>query len=128
MFLVLEVRKDLPTGRPPAQSVRNLFVLCRRVPALPESIATEGSGHNIRRLQIVTLSNAQSHLMAPQYIIGFVAKPRAVPEFKSHPQPSRSGIFEEGVEASHIRLEIGWKLEENHAHSSGSNDWGERMR
>src|SRR5579871_4338599 len=95
---MFEVGKDLSISTPPAQSVGDLLVLCRRVSTLPQSIAGEGSRDNIRRFQIVTLRNAQSGLMAPQYVIGFLAKPRAVPEFKSHPKPSCCGLYKRSEE------------------------------
>lgn len=125
---MLKVGEHLAFCRPPAQGTRNRIELHRGVFTLAESVACEGSGHNIRRLQIVAFGNAERGPTMPQNAINVVAKPCAVPKFESHPQPASARIDKERVEPWHIRLEIGRQLEEHHTHSPRSHHRRERTR
>lgn len=126
LLLVLEICEELTLGRPTVEGLLDRVELRCRVSTLTESVAREGSGHNIRRLQIFALGDAECDAMTPQRGIYFVAKPGEVPKLKSHPQPKGFRVCKERVEARHIRFEIGRKLEEYHTHPSGSHDRSER--
>ena len=128
LLLVLEIGEDLALGRPLPQGILNHVELSRRVSILTKPIACEGSGRNIRRLQIFALGNAERDTMMPQYGIHFVAKPCAVAKLESHPQLTRIRVHKEGVEASHVDLEIWRKLEEHNTHPSTSHDRSECTR
>jgi hypothetical protein len=75
LLLVLEIGEDLALGRPTAKVILNRVELSSRVSTLTESVAREGSSHNIRRFQIFALGNAECDTMMPQRGVDFVAKP-----------------------------------------------------
>ena len=75
LLLVLEIGEDLTLGRPTAKGILNRVELRSRVSALTESVAREGCGHNIRRLQIFALGDTERDTMMSQHGIHFVAKP-----------------------------------------------------
>ena len=128
LLFVLEIGEDFALARSPAQSILNHVELRCRISTPTEAVAGERSGHNIRRLQIFALSNAERNSMMPQYGIHFIAKPCAVSKFESHPQPIGISLHEEGIKARHVGLEIGRKLEEHYTHPSSSHDGSERTR
>ncbi len=126
LFLVSKIGENLALGRPPAQRIFGHVELRCIISTLTQPVAREGSGHNIRSLQIVALGNAECDTMTPQYSVSFVGEPCAVPKFESHPQATGIRIQKEGVEARYVRLEIGRKLEEHHAHPSSGHNQSER--
>ena len=128
LLFTLEIGEDLALGRPPTQGILDYVELRSSVSTFAEAVAGELSGHNIRRLQIFALSNAERNSMMPQYGIHFIAKPCAVSKFESHPQPIGISLHEEGIKARHVGLEIGRKLEEHRTHPSSSHDRNQRTR
>ena len=75
LLLVLEVDEDFTFGRPAAKGILDRVELRCRVFTLAESVAREGSGDNIRRLEIFAFGNAECGTMKPKHRIHFVGKP-----------------------------------------------------
>ena len=74
LLLVLEIGEGLALGRPPAQGFLNCVELRCRVSTLTEPVTREGSSHNVRRLQIFALGDAERDTMMPQHGIQFRRK------------------------------------------------------